>query len=553
MKRTMFGKLMAVAVAGTLCVSMLAGCGNTDSTPNNTDAGNSNTSDTQGNTENQNTDSDSSDKVYHYTMAMYNSGPWNDPVESLAYYKEIFPDIDIELVYVEKANATEKISLLIGSKDTPDVMQMADRDTLYNQGALGSWTEEFFREHAPNISKIIDEIDPEAWNYVKYDGENMYSIPGWNLNNTYSEISVWNQDWLDAVGEKVPTTLEDAERVFYKFVKDDPDKNGANDTYAISEQGFKPIYGAFGFERGMWLDDGNGKLVFGDVMPQAKEALAKLSQWYKDGIIDPEFITGEAEGGYWALSQPLNKQKIGFTNAGWWYHWQPVLTDDPGDLGGRNYQEFKALNPDGTLAYGVPLVGPDGKSGHVVNNPLTFRTHFSKELCEDTERLGRLFEFIDYVNGSDMSGDMNPVITNYYGPEGQTWDYDENGLVKTHLTADMTWDDIGFSGWYGTFTFMEEGGSLNFQKTRRGAAPELDWIESITKDYPEGYTNKLHKTLETASEYKAELDKLLNEGYISIITGESPLDYFDEMVDLWYNNGGQEMTDEVNEWYSQYQ
>lgn len=537
--------LAALAASGAIA---LAGCGGSEKAETTTaKAAGTTAAETAADTAGTQAAAQQEEKTYHYKLAMYNNGPWNSEIDSLAYYKEMFPDLDFELVYVEKASASEKINLLISSGDTPDVMQMIDnsKDALYLQGALGSWSEEFFREHAPNLSKMIDETDPLAWELAKYDGENMYSIPGWNINRTYPEVSVWNKQWLDAVGEQVPATLADAERIFYKFANEDPDGNGKKDTFGLSEQGFKPIYGAHGMMREMWLEDAAGNLVFGDVMPEAKEALALLNKWYKDGVIDPEFITKEHEGGYWPLSQPLNKNKIGYTNAGWFYHWAPAGTISADGAPGRNIEEFKALNPDGELVYGVPLAGPAGKAGHKQEQPLVFRTHFSKALCDDTERFGRLLEFIDYVNGSDYAGNTEAVIINGFGLKGDGWEYEtkENGkeVIKTLRTG----DELGAEGWIGTFHFVEEGGSLNYQKTLR----DFSWGDEVTKDYGTSYTNKLYKTLESAGEYKADLTKLLDEGYISIITGEKPIDYFDEMVKLWYDNGGQEMTDEANAWY----
>lgn len=521
MMRKRFRRITALGMAGAMTASLVGSTVNTAA-------------------------AESEDTVYHYTLAMYNDGPWNDDVDSLDYYKELFPDMDFELVYVEKASAAEKVNLLIASGETPDVMQMVDEDTLYNQGVLGCWTEEFFRENCPNISCAIDETDPDAWALSKYDGENMYSIPGWNVARTYPTISVWNKKWLDAVGEEVPTTLEDAERVFYKFAQDDPDGNGKDDTYGLSEQGFKPIYGAFGMMRGMWLEDDDGNLVYGDVMPEAKEALTLLSKWYQDGVIDPEFITGESEGGYWALSQPLNKGKIGYTNAGWYYHWAPA--DEEHNIAeGSNVTEFKALNPDGELAYGVPLVGPNGDAGHKQEQPLYFRTHFSKELCEDTDRFARLLQFIDYVNGIGEDGNAEPVIIAGNGQEGVGWEYqtDEDGTKRVVNLLDG--NTLGAMGYWGTFNFIESGAPLSYQKAN---TMNLEWVDELVKDYPESYVDKLYDTLESAGQYKSDLDKLLDEGYISIITGEQPIDYFDEMVELWYANGGQEMTDEANEWYS---
>lgn len=51
--------------------------------------------------------------------------------------------------------------------------------------------------------------------------------------------------------------------------------------------------------------------------------------------------------------------------------------------------------------------------------------------------------------------------------------------------------------------------------------------------------------------YATECNKILNEGYIAIITGEQPLDYFDTMVEQWYNAGGTVLTEEANELYAQ--
>ena len=51
-------------------------------------------------------------------------------------------------------------------------------------------------------------------------------------------------------------------------------------------------------------------------MPKAKEALALLNRLYKDGVLDPEFITGENQGGYWALSHAFINQRIGLSCLG---------------------------------------------------------------------------------------------------------------------------------------------------------------------------------------------------------------------------------------------
>ena len=48
----------------------------------------------------------------------------------------------------------------------------------------------------------------------------------------------------------------------------------------------------------------------------------------------------------------------------------------------------------------------------------------------------------------------------------------------------------------------------------------------------------------------ATLDKMQLETYTKIITGEEDISAFDTFVSQWFSLGGQDITDEVNEWYS---
>ena len=52
------------------------------------------------------------------------------------------------------------------------------------------------------------------------------------------------------------------------------------------------------------------------------------------------------------------------------------------------------------------------------------------------------------------------------------------------------------------------------------------------------------------SERKTTMDDMLDQTFIKIISGQETLDAFDSVVEEWTTAGGQEMTDEVNEWYS---
>ncbi|MNM92520.1 hypothetical protein D3C81_1048580 [compost metagenome] len=75
----------------------------------------------------------------------------------------------------------------------------------------------------------------------------------------------------------------------------------------------------------------------------------------------------------------------------------------------------------------------------------------------------------------------------------------------------------------------------------------------INQDVNEGknyFTGAMTPTMKSKGEL---LKKLATESYLKIIYGEKPIEYFDEFVKQWLDNGGQKITDEVNEWYSKNQ
>ena len=55
---------------------------------------------------------------------------------------------------------------------------------------------------------------------------------------------------------------------------------------------------------------------------------------------------------------------------------------------------------------------------------------------------------------------------------------------------------------------------------------------------------------ETMVERQATLEQMEKEAFIKIIMGAAPIDEFDTFVNNWYQLGGQDITNEVNDWYA---
>ena len=488
---------------------------------------------------------------YHYTLCVGNYGPYESEKPTvIAYMEDFLGDVEFELIYVENTERQTKVNMLIAGGTMPDVLGTVDQYAMYKEDIIGSWDEQFFRESAPDYSVLIDTTSEEygldGWAVTKFDGERMYTMPGFRINNAFADVVVWRDDWLTELGiNKIPETLNEAEEAFYAITQDDPDGNGKDDTYGLSSGAFNSIYGAFGTMRKMWIENSDGTLSYGDTLEGAKQATAQLAKWYADGVLDPEFINSENEGGYWAVSTKFNTGRIGYTGYANWYHWHP-------DLGTANFNaggtlDFIAQNPDGSFKIGVPPIGPNGERGTSQADIRQLGTVFSKSLVDDTDRFARLLQVYN-----TLYTDKDLFFTNALGIEGTHWFYgeydgkeivliDENNSTLAQQTA---------IGGLPTITTSNEGPSLELQTIRYGGG--IYWAQENLTDINYGYVNRVfsNSVLPSAAEYTSELATLMDEGFISIITGDQPIEYFDKMVSDWYKFGGEVLTKEANDWYS---
>jgi len=392
------------------------------------------------------------------------------------------------------------------------------------------------KKYAPYLyNDYIEKQLPGSLKYGMIDGK-LYGIP-MPAGILYRKPMVWRGDWLKNVGiTKTPETLDEFEQAFYKFVNDDPDKNGKKDTYGLSQTGMEAIYGAFGFLPGIWQDR-DGRLVYASVQPEMKNALAYLSKWYKDGVLDPEFITGENQGGYSGFSQPFFNSRIGFTSIGAYYNWKPVMYK--GDSKSENFLEMQKINPAAVeaLQFGLPPKGPDGKMGSLVGSVVGSNfVVFGKQLEKEPDKMAKELQNLNSFNVS-----YEDYLTSIFGFKGKHWDYDkDNGFpgflqgVDSNLVAKL---GVGLNPF-----------AISEYDVKR-AKPRFDWANERKFDVG-GISNQLLAPLPSDSKYKAELKKMEDEAFISIITGDKPLDYFDQFVSKWKSSGGDQLTKEANDWYA---
>lgn len=481
----------------------------------------------------------------------------NAPVDEDAPIKLLLEErynVKFNVWYADRSNREELLNIRFASGEFPDIMTTNNAVATANyagQGLLAELPISVIEDKMPIIAAANEEIGEiegmSPYVVTTIDGVN-YGLPFLNYNGRFQYSSLWRKDWLDAVGiDKIPETIEEMDAAFYA-IRDGKDKlieagltdQSAENIYGLSsgriKEPFASIYGAYGYFPAYWaLRD--GEMVYGAVQPEMKDALAQMATWYADGILNPEFITGENRGDHWSISHDFIEGRIAYTNNGPFYQNMPaghsVLTPN----GGRMYKAFAAVNDPEAMVDGRPPIGPNGDSGSIVWGQTTGGAIvFSKKLEQEPDKFGKIMEILE-----TLTTNYDGYVLVNYGIEDVTWVW-EDGVRKNIVPEEEPEEKYGLNG---VFNAWPEALGFAVQDD-----PEYYEYGEAVAHFTDDYADALHGIkLPSYDIYWDELDKMQKQTYIDIITGKSDIDAFDAFVENWMKQGGEVITQEANDWY----
>jgi putative aldouronate transport system substrate-binding protein len=375
------------------------------------------------------------------------------------------------------------------------------------------------------------------------------------------------QDWLDQLGLQMPETLEELKAVALAFKEA---KLGTGDIgiglnmcksigrgaswggggWFASADG---VTGAYGVISSYWQNDGSGKLAQADTLPQMKEALAVLRDWYAAGAIPEDFFT---------VADFDAMGRSGGNSAG--LHYAPAW--------GARYPIEDSLgnDPNAKWAWAPIPVGPSGKRGNLGEMPYWVINGFRKGF----ENVGRVIESFNWwVELWEKPENRFHGWENYdvYGGQSDGFAWDGNTITTV---AEAPAGRPGFGPHFmrgGTYmdTYADAHQSAFIESWKDTPEAQRDAMQNFMLNDPLGTQSEQRKAYVYATEHDAEddifdayrglptegmqayqttLDGLRSETFYGIITGEQPLEAFDDFVTQWKESGGDQITQEVNEW-----
>lgn len=447
-------------------------------------------------------------------------------------------NVKIKNIKLERWGWKEQFSVYLASDEIPDIFPIdaneTDMATWAKQGIIASLDRAEIEANMPNYAAAVNEFDSGAWMVGMVDGKN-WGIPKYWPPGNDGFIPGYNKGWLENIGySEPPKTLEEFEDVLTKFTKNDPDKNGKNDTYGMSARGklpiqmFTSVFTAHAVSPYQFKLDAEGKVTWGAITEETRTALKLLNKWYKDGLIDPEFITNDNG----QINELFVNQKIGVVDNAGWVNFNPE----------SGYVTKPALEAGIINTPGKPLVGPNGDAYAFAYGARQAPVLLGAQVEKDEKKRKKIYEILEWVATSDEGW-----LLTVKGQEGVSYEFDENGFPVAKPDESVAAPKLGYGSFYNPLTHIDiSKQKYNFDskmielrdEITPGIVPLLDVLGPVH--------------MESKSQYWGNLLTLQDTYLIKSIYGEANTDKdFDKFKEDWLRSGGQAILDEANKIYQE--
>ncbi|QNU68528.1 extracellular solute-binding protein [Ruminiclostridium herbifermentans] len=447
-------------------------------------------------------------------------------------------------------NYNKKINVTIASGNLPHVMPVNANQLkmLADSGMIEDMTL-YYNDYASELTKnIYTQAENSILESATIDGRLM-AIPNADDSIESAQFLWIRADWLKKLGLKPPETMDELIKISHDFTKKDPDGNGKDDTYglAITKYLYNTCMGLEGFFAGyhsypnFWLENGEGKLVYGSIQPETKIALEKLSEMYRDGQIDKEFSVMDIQN----VAHSITKGECGIQFG---EQWNPL------------YPLINSFNNDGADWTAYSLVSADGRKVMV---PLKFRTNLYFAVRKGYSHPEAVVKLVNMFL-EKTCGTTNEFEKYYMPAQNNNMGVWKFSPVTPHpqyknLTAFLELEKARKSNNFSKLRPESKIIQSNVEAYAKGDKLQWGWekiygvngVYSVLKNYKESnslmyerFTGLLPtKTMADKNEVLLEYER---EEFTKIIMGAAPIDQFEIFVENWYKMGGKEITKEIN-------
>lgn len=522
MKKT--SKVFAVILAVTMLTAIFVGCGgnkkeSTSTTIQGTNAGTETLQEPVG----------EPTEIRIMTFDNYSADfPLTNNLSVWDYIQEI---TNVKIKWEVAANGEAYQTLvtprMAAAVDLPDVVCTGPFDDAsvqkFGEQGIIYVLDDYIDKYAPNIKKFYSSqplIDKATRGT---DGKRYYiSVCSENLGACLYALFL-RQDWLDSLGLKVPTTVDEVYEVCVAMRERDANNNGNKDEILSIFPNFKDypygtLCGSFGLVETMdWYADENGKVQYAWAVPEAKAYIEFWAKMYKAECLDKDSVSGNSYDSW--IQKIAENKAMGVTNLNHMYNWfnSQVKTD-----------------PNAKYIGLIDVKGPEGVTPIIWRNPPSANPgyKFSVTKAVGNDRIGAVMAFLDWFYSEEGINTYNYGIpgVHYNIVNGKPTFTDEAKKFIAEKSLSQLMIENGF-GW----NYMPAVCFLTVEEFGTNEGWPQEEIERISAYVKKSIPLPLFAAA-TEEELKAIEDiggdwvTYLQESLADFLTGKKSLDKWDEYV-----------------------
>jgi putative aldouronate transport system substrate-binding protein len=455
-----------------------------------------------------------------FTITMMNKSVLAEPAsetDPIIVALEKLTNTDLKIQWVPTGTYDEKLNATIAAGQLPMVILANPKQPLViNAMRSGQFWEigPYIKDY-PNLDKTMNKQVLTNLSVNK----KIYTII--RSRSLVGDGMIYRTDWLEKVGLKPPTSLDEMYEVIKAFATKDPDGNGKADTIGLAEEksirGFKLVLAATGGGNVWEIKD--NKVVPAHESKAYVDAMNWYKRLYQEKLINQDFAITE------------RVQNIDNGNKGLY-----GIRMGDNDFITRHAELFK-INPKAELDTSSVLKGVNGTKV-LMDNGYGDAFFIPKQTVKTEADLKRILQFFD--KGASKEGQ------NLYewGLEGVHYTIKDGKAVRTPEQASKYTQEVIHL--QQSMQVPDGSGAMDGAVDKYTAKYKA--AKKIISDKPESFVVNPAASYfsETFAQKSAQLDKIINDGRVKYIMGELDEKGWQQVLENWRKSGGDKVLEELN-------
>mgnify|MGYP001217451617 CR=1 FL=1 len=446
----------------------------------------------------------------------------NPPSDEIIDEIERLTDTELKIEWVPDGIYTDKMNTALTTNSLKSATFVKYTDYILVKNAIRSgafWEIGPYLDEYPNLSKL----DRDILNQAAVDGK-IYGL--YTERPSSRQGIILRKDWLDKLGLDEPSTLDELYEVLWAFSNDDPDGNGLNDTFGLTDRNdlifgaFKTLSSYFGTPNN-WAIEGD-KLIAEFETEAYMDTMRFMRKLYQEGLINQDFAV---------TSKQVQRDHFIRGAAGVYIG---SMTDAQ-----RLAEETMKVNPEAELTIVNRISGPQGFKIWSIPNYNGLYV-FSRKAIADEEQLRAVLGFFDRSMDADVSNLMRYGFVNrhhvmlddkvYLPQETYSLRVSEVNQLHTLMIADLSNPNL---------------------LPVKNYEPLTELAERLSEDNNQFLVEDPTVSLDSATydERGSELYKIITDATFNYILGHLDDEGFLAEVERWRTSGGDKIKQEYMESY----